>query len=146
MITYTKAHMNNTSLSACLNCEADHYAYLVQSFASFIPIAPTPTFFMDPYTFYHEPDGWIKSNIPYYFDHFAAKATADKLALMPKHQMSAWLYDPNLPPPWIYTKAPSAYTALVHSPTLCMFWPISNCRWNVPKESTYVSHMPIWMP
>jgi hypothetical protein len=44
---------------------------------------------------------------------FTAKATADRLALMPKHQMLTWLYDLNLPPPWIYTKASSAYTALV---------------------------------
>ena len=68
---------------------------------------------MNPYTFHREHDGWIESNIRYFVDHFLAKATADKLALLPKHRMATWLYDPTPPPPWIYTKAPSAYTALV---------------------------------
>jgi len=112
-ITYTKAHTNDTSLSASLNREADHYASSAQHIISSIPIAPVPTFFMEPYTFHREPDGWIESNIRYFVDHFTAKMTADRLALMPKHRMSTWLYDLNPPPPWIYTKASSAYTALV---------------------------------
>jgi hypothetical protein len=78
-----------------------------------IPIAPIPTFFMDPYTFHREPDGWIESNIRYFVDHFNVISTTDRLALLPKHCMSTWLYDPNPPPLWIYTKAFSAYTALV---------------------------------
>jgi hypothetical protein len=68
---------------------------------------------MDPYTFHREPDGWIESNICYFVNHFNAISTADRLALLPKHRMSTWLYDPTPPPPWIYTKAFSAYTALV---------------------------------
>jgi hypothetical protein len=112
-ITYTKAHTNDTSLPSTLNRQADHYASSAQKFISSIPIAPVPSFFMEPYTFHREPDGWIESNIRHFVDHFSAIATADKLALMPKHRMSTWLHDPNPPPPWIYTKAPSAYTALV---------------------------------
>jgi len=112
-ITYTKAHTDDSSLSASLNCEADHYASSAQKLISLIPIAPVPTFFMDLYTFHLETDGWIKSNIHHFVDHFTAKATADRLALMPKHQMSTWLYNLNLPPSWIYMKASSAYTALV---------------------------------
>jgi hypothetical protein len=68
---------------------------------------------MEPFTFHRERDGWIESNIRYYIDHHLAKLTADSLALLPKHRMTTWLYDLNPPPPWIYTKAPSAYTALV---------------------------------
>jgi hypothetical protein len=112
-ITYTKAHTNDTSLPSTLNRQADHYASSAQKFISSIPIAPVPSFFMEPYTFHREPDGWIESNIRHFVDHFSAIATADKLALMPRHRMSTWLHDPNPPPPWIYTKAPSAYTALV---------------------------------
>ena len=112
-VTYTKAHTNDDSLPALLNREADHYTSSAQKVISTIPLAPIPTFFMDSYTFYRERDGWIESNIRYYVDHFAAKATADRLALNPKHRMTTWLYDPTPPPPWIYTKAPSAYTALV---------------------------------
>jgi hypothetical protein len=112
-ITYTKAHTTDISLPASLNHEADHYASSAQKSIALIPIAPSPTFFMDPYTFHREPDGWIESNIRYFIDHFNALATADRLALLPKHRMSTWLYDPNPPPPWIYTKAFSAYTALI---------------------------------
>ena len=68
---------------------------------------------MNPYTFHRQPDGWVESNVRYFVDHFLAKATADTLALLPKHRMSTWLYDLNTPPLWIYTKASSAYTALV---------------------------------
>ena len=112
-VSYTKAHTNDTSLSASLNQQADHYASAAHKAISSIPLAPIPTFFMNPYTFHRENDGWIESNIRYFVDHFLAKATADRLALLPKHRMATWLYDPTPPPPWIYTKAPSAYTALV---------------------------------
>ena len=112
-ITYTKAHTNNFSLPASLNREADHYASAAQKVISSIPIAPIPTFFMDPYTFHWETDGWIELNVCHFIDHFNAKATGDRLALMPKHRMTTWLYDLCPPPPWIYMKASSAYTALV---------------------------------
>jgi hypothetical protein len=68
---------------------------------------------MNPYTFHCEPDGWVESNIRYFVGHFIAKSTANVLALSPRHCMTTWLYDLNPPPPWIYTKATSAYTALV---------------------------------
>jgi hypothetical protein len=113
IITYTKAHTNNTSLSTSLNREANHYTSVVQKVISSIPIAPVSIFFMDLYMFHWETDGWIKSNIRHFVNHFTAKATADRLVLMPKHRMLTWLYDLNPPPPWIYTKASSAYTALV---------------------------------
>lgn len=110
-LTYTKAHTNDTILPAVLNREADHLASTSQKHISSIPIASIPTFFMDPYMFHCEPDGWVESNIQYFIDHFIAKSTSDTLALMPKHRMSTWLYDPNTT--WLYTKALSAYTALI---------------------------------
>ena len=113
VITYTKAHTNDTTLPASLNREADHLASSSQKHLPSIPAAPVPTFFMNPYTFHRQPDGWVESNVRYFVDHFLAKATADTLALLPKHRMSTWLYDLNTPPLWIYTKASSAYTALV---------------------------------
>ena len=113
IITYTKAHTTDVSLPASLNREADHLASSAQKNPTTIPIAPAPTFFMDPYTFHCEPDGWIESNVRYFIDHHLAKSTADSLALLPKHRMTTWLYDLTPPPPWVYTKAPSAYTALV---------------------------------
>jgi Reverse transcriptase (RNA-dependent DNA polymerase) len=112
-VIYTKAHTNDISLPASLNRDADHYASSAQKLISSIPLAPIPTFFMNPFTFHRQTDGWIESNIRYFVDHFCAKATADRLALLPKHRMSTWLYDANPPPPWVYTKASSAYTALV---------------------------------
>ena len=112
-VTYTKAHTTDSSLPASLNREADHYASSSQKVIAHIPIAPMPTFFMDSYTFHREPDGWIESNIRYFIDHYLAKATADALAGLHKHRMKTWLYDPTPPPPWVYVKASSAYTALV---------------------------------
>jgi hypothetical protein len=84
-ITYTKAHTDDTSLSTSLNQQADHYTFSVQKFISLIPITPVPSFFMEQYTFHHEPDGWIESNICHYVNHFSAITTANKLALMPQH-------------------------------------------------------------
>jgi hypothetical protein len=112
-VTYTKAHTTNSSLPSSLNRQADHYASAAQKAISSILLAPVPTFFMDPYTFHRKNDGWIESNIRYFINHLAAIATAERMAHMPKHRMSTWLYDPTPPPPWIYTKAHSAYTALV---------------------------------
>jgi len=112
-ITYTKAHTNDTSLPSTLSWQADHYTSTAQKFIASIPIAPIPSFFMELYTFHCEPDGWIESNICYFVNHFSTITTADRLSLMPRHQMSTWLHDPNPPPPWIYTKAPSAYTTLI---------------------------------
>lgn len=112
-ILYTKAHTNDNTLPAMLNREADHLASFSQNFIARIPIAPSPTFFMDSYSFHRDHDGWIESNIRYFVDHFLAKSTADSLALLPNHRMSTWLYDPNSPPPWLYLKASSAYTTLV---------------------------------
>ena len=111
-VTYTKAHTDDISLPASLNREADHFASSAQKHISSIPVAPIPTFFMDSYTFHRESDGWIESNIRYFIDHFSSKMTADRLGLLPKHRMSTWLYDSTPPPPWPYTKASSAYTAL----------------------------------
>jgi hypothetical protein len=113
IITYTKAHTNDVTLPGSLNREADYLASSAQKCITTIPLAPVPTFFMDPYTFYRHHDGWVESNVRYFVDHFSAKSTADALALMPKHRMSTWLYDLHPPPTWIYLKASSAYTALV---------------------------------
>jgi len=62
-ISYTKAHTNDTTLSASLNREADHLASALQRHIQSIPLAPIPTFFMNLYTFHREPDGWVESNI-----------------------------------------------------------------------------------
>jgi hypothetical protein len=62
-VIYTKAHTSDTTIQANLNREADHYASSAQKSTSSIPIAPSPTFFMDHYTFYREPDGWVESNV-----------------------------------------------------------------------------------
>ena len=112
-VTYTKAHTDELTTPASLNREADHLASTSQKLLSSIPIAPIPTFFMDPYTFHRDSDGWIESNIHYFVDLLTAKSTANALALLPKHWMATWLYDPNTPPTWVYTKAASAYTALI---------------------------------
>jgi hypothetical protein len=78
-------HTNDSSLPASLNREVEHYTSSAQKAILFIPITPIPTFFMDLYMFHWETDGWIKSNVCHFIDHFTAKAMADRLVLMPKH-------------------------------------------------------------
>ena len=105
VVTYTKAHTSDKTFPAVLNCEADFLTSSSQKHISTIPLAPIPTFFMDPFTFYRQQDGWVESNIRYFVDHFSAKSTADALAHLPNHRMSTWLYDHHPLPLWIYLKA-----------------------------------------
>lgn len=68
---------------------------------------------MDEFTFYRPEDGWIESDIRTFTDHFLSRAAADTISIGHSERMATWLYDPRPPPEYPYTKAVSAYTALV---------------------------------
>ena len=112
-VIHTKSHTDGESLASLLNGEADHYASRAQDTTHMLPIAPVPTFFMDDFAFYHDSDGWIESNIRIFVEHFMARQTAKSLSLGQHHCMTTWIYDPRPHPPYPYTKASSAYSAMV---------------------------------
>jgi hypothetical protein len=78
-----------------------------------IPIAPIPTFLMDDFTFYSDDDGWIETNIRVFVDYFLAKQTARTLSMAYHYRMATQLYDLHSHPTYPYTKAASAYSAMV---------------------------------
>jgi hypothetical protein len=100
-------------ISSLLNAEADHYASKAQNATHLIPAAPIPTFFMEDYTFYRDHDGWVETNIRVFVDYFLAKQTAKALSMAYHCRMATWLYDPQHHPIYPYTKASSAYSAMV---------------------------------
>ena len=112
-IHYTKGHSDEMSLQSLLNSEADYYATKGQIIQNALPVAPTPTFFMDEYTFYRPLEGWIESNIRSYIEVTEAKHTASQISIGHDNRMSTWLYDPIPPPEYPYTKALSAHSALI---------------------------------
>ena len=112
-ITYTKAHTDGISLPAVLNDDANYYASRSQDHISNIPAAPTPTFFMNDYTYYRTGDDWVESNIRDFVDKVLAKTTAELLSHGHKRRMATWIYEQRSPPPYLYQKATSAYSALL---------------------------------
>ncbi|KAJ7827315.1 hypothetical protein B0H13DRAFT_2241019 [Mycena leptocephala] len=62
IMRYTRGHSAELTVPAQMNREADYYASGAQRFIELVPIAPTPTFSMDTFTFHTSADGWIESN------------------------------------------------------------------------------------
>jgi hypothetical protein len=112
-VRYTKGHSNGRTLDSKLNADADHFAVVAQNHTHSIPLAPAPTFTMNDFTYYQEPDGWIESNIRIFMDQLLIRKTATDLSLGHHLRMATWLYHKPNPPPFVYHKATSAYTAAV---------------------------------
>jgi hypothetical protein len=72
-VVYTKAHTHQVNLPSLLNAEADHYASKSQKVINSLHPALIPMFLMDKYTFFRTKDGWIKSNICSFIDHFITR-------------------------------------------------------------------------
>ena len=87
-VCYTKGHSDADSLESKLNDSADHYAVTAQKHLHQIPVAPTPTFTMNDYTYTRDSDGWIESNICIYMDLLLAQKTRLELS-MGHHQRMA---------------------------------------------------------
>jgi hypothetical protein len=93
MVVHVKSHTNEEDIESRLNAEADHYASKAQGVKHIIPLAPILTFTMDDYAFFRNGDGWIKSNIRIFIDHFMAKQMAKALSHTYHYRMDTWLYD-----------------------------------------------------
>ncbi|KAJ7146761.1 hypothetical protein C8R44DRAFT_827281 [Mycena epipterygia] len=112
-ITHAKGHADELAIPSIMNYEADHYASHSQKYIKMVPTAPLPTFFMDDYTFYSERDGWIESNICSLVSSIMAQNTSDELAIGHHQRMLTSIYEQRPPPEFPYTRAYSAYSALV---------------------------------
>ncbi|KAF8149798.1 hypothetical protein B0H34DRAFT_678763 [Crassisporium funariophilum] len=104
-ILYTRGHSDESSTASLLNRDADHYASRAQSNIHKIPLAPVPTFHMDPFTFFSPADGWVKLNGCSYTDHVLAQQTSRKLDYKPNFRMLRSHYDPTPPPDFPYLRA-----------------------------------------
>ena len=115
-IQYTKGHVQSrTSTAAKLNFEADHYASKASltPTADKIPNAPTPTFYMDEYTFHSDELSWIESNIKQTVTLLMERKIANQLATGHRNRMATWLFDQIPPPSYPYNRAASAFSAAV---------------------------------
>ena len=115
-IEYTPGHASNLETAAArLNHEADHYASKASydKFVQGILYAPTPTFFMDDFTFYSEEFGWIESNIKTVITSITDRNIFRDLSSGHQLRMAQWLYETTSIPTYPYTRSPSAYSAAV---------------------------------
>ena len=112
-IRYTKAHTHLNNTEAELNREADHYATSAQRHYTSIPTAPIPTFYMDDYTFRTRSFGWIETNIKTYIEKRSEQRNSHSLMASHCTTLSDALHDNHPPPEFLYTRAVSAYSALV---------------------------------
>lgn len=96
-----------------MNAEADYYASKSHTIAPTLLTAPSPTFFMDPFTFYRSKNGWIESNVQDLMSNDAISQTQASLGYHRGNRMASWLYNPGPHPQYPYIRAVSAYSALV---------------------------------
>ncbi|TFK21088.1 hypothetical protein FA15DRAFT_718181 [Coprinopsis marcescibilis] len=111
-IKYTPGHSSEDTIEARMNNEADSLATTSNRDIWTIS-APIPTFEMNPYTLYHQKDGWIESDIAHYIDLRMTRRTSNKLGAMKGLRMATWAHNSIAPPEFPYTKAVSAYSATV---------------------------------
>ena len=112
-IEYTAGHSTAVTLEANMNNEADLYASASQKFFKELPAMPTPTFYMNDFTFHSRSDGWIESNISSYVDARLSRHSADEIGIGHSLRMSTWAHDKHSPSDYPYTRAASAHSAAV---------------------------------
>ncbi len=115
-IEYTPGHATKLETPAArLNFEADHYASTASTdeFSQGLLIAPTPTFWMDEFTFHSQELGWIESNIKTMFVTLTDRNVSRSLSHGRQLRFAKWLYDPTPPPLHPYTRSHSAYSTAV---------------------------------
>lgn len=113
VVTYTAAHTSSTTLPSIINAHADHYASSSQYRPLPVPTLPVPSFFMDRFTPFTEQDGFIEYNIASFVHHFSSIAVASDPSFRPNKTHIQALYDGHTLPEYPYTRASSAYSAVV---------------------------------
>ncbi|KAJ7460333.1 hypothetical protein FB451DRAFT_1271046 [Mycena latifolia] len=111
-IVYTPGHSSEVTVPARLNHEADHYASSAQRHLDEVFTAPTPTFYMDEFTFHTRDDGWIESSIRNYVEKSQILNASKHHSAINTEWRSIYTTSPP-PPEYSYTMAYSAYSAVV---------------------------------
>lgn len=112
-LTYTPAHTSSTGLHSLVNAHADHYASSSQHHPLSKPTMPIPTFSMDHYTPFTEADRFIEYNVASFVHHFSARRSASDPTFHPNQTHLKPLYDDHSLPDHPYTRASSAYSAVI---------------------------------
>ncbi|KAL6299516.1 hypothetical protein BKA93DRAFT_870422 [Sparassis latifolia] len=110
-LMYTPAHTTSNSPAASANAFVDHLASHSHTLA--LPTPPVPTFTMDDYTLFSSSDGYIESDPSTYITQSLITTVVDDSAFAPSHTLALPLYSHCVPPDHPYTRASSAYSALV---------------------------------
>ncbi|KAI6001419.1 hypothetical protein EDD15DRAFT_2152521, partial [Pisolithus albus] len=108
----TRAHVPITSSQSYANDVADRLAREAQSFPRALP-APVPTFVYDSFFLYTTHTGLIESATSPIVQQLHARRLCSSPHFTPALTLSRPLYDPHPPPPYRYTKASSAFSAVV---------------------------------
>ncbi|KAG6880399.1 hypothetical protein C0992_000001, partial [Termitomyces sp. T32_za158] len=112
-VRHVKAHTNSTSLPACLNRAADHYASNCHSSSSPPLPFPIPTFAMAPFVFFSHHRGFIEGNITKFITTNFARDFILNYPVWTKLLGSPLLFDLAPPPSFLYERTPFAYSAMI---------------------------------
>lgn len=114
LLTYTPAHTSDTSPPTQANRLVDHLASSSHSPLRPPLSLPLPTFHFPSYVLHVPSHGYVlPSSIPSTLEDLATRSTLINPSLRPNSVLFRSLYDNHPPPPHPYTRASSAYSALV---------------------------------
>ena len=114
LITYTPAHTPDTSPPAQANRYADLLASSSNSHDNTLFSVPLPTFTLPPFVLHTASHNYVlPSSISSVLDDLRTRSTLSDSSSRPNTVLFRPLYDTHPPPPHPYTRASSAYSALV---------------------------------
>ncbi|KAK7027262.1 hypothetical protein VNI00_015351 [Paramarasmius palmivorus] len=113
LIQHIPSHTSSTSPPARANDLADRIASSAHRSIPRPPPAPLPTFFMDDYTLFSKTHSYIESNPFLYISNILARRSAYEASFRPASTLLHTLHDLTPPPTYPYTRATSAYSAVV---------------------------------
>ncbi|KAI5992524.1 hypothetical protein EDD15DRAFT_2168055, partial [Pisolithus albus] len=111
-LRFTRAHVPVMSTDTYANNVADRLACKAQSFPRPLP-APVPTFMFDPFFLYTTHTGFIESTSSPVIQQLYTRLICSSSRFTPTTTLLPSLYDPHPPPAYRYTKASSAFSAVV---------------------------------
>lgn len=112
-VTHTRAHTDSKSIESQLNGIADHFAVEAHRHPAYAPIAPIPTFYMNPYTAWTPTAGYIESNISDFVINTLVAETCREFKFDTHFHMPSYRFPSFSPPSYPYERAVSAYSATV---------------------------------
>jgi hypothetical protein len=114
ILSHVRAHTSHNDIPSQLNRLADHLASTANKHPYFpSPSLPLPTFFMDKYILFSSHFGFVESSIPAFCDARLSALDAATLNTFHEPVPSPQCFDDIPPPPYPYSRAPSAYSLFV---------------------------------